>query len=170
MIVVVDSSVLIALSSISRLDWLCKRFPEGINIPEAVWREVVLQSKERSGAVDVREAKWIAVKQVLDRDYVRVLKTGLDDGEAEAIALARELQASVLMLDDKAARTMAQQLGFRVLGTIGFLLWAYEEGPVKDMQIELDRLRNDGGFYVSQDVISKIMKSVDKKASTESNL
>jgi predicted nucleic acid-binding protein len=56
---VCNSSVLIGLSSIQRLELLSRRFDEGIWIPEAVWREVVVAGKDRPGADAVSAARWI---------------------------------------------------------------------------------------------------------------
>ena len=53
MTVVANASVLISLSSIGRLTLLHERFPGGVLIPPAVWREVVEQGGERPGAREV---------------------------------------------------------------------------------------------------------------------
>ena len=82
--VVADASLLIALSSLSRLSLLKDRFPEGIMIPPSVWREVVEQGHGRPGAEAVRTADWIRVEEVVESDYARLLDTTLDEGEAEA--------------------------------------------------------------------------------------
>ena len=114
-----DSSVLIALSTIGQLSVLKHRFTEGILIPEAVWREVVEAGADRPGAREVRAAGWIQRRSVRDQVYVRFLCTELDTGEAEAIVLARQEQADVVLLDEKEARRVARRLEMRVLGTVG---------------------------------------------------
>jgi predicted nucleic acid-binding protein len=48
----------------------------------------------------------------------------LDEGEAEAIALCREQQAELVLLDEKDARRVVRRLGLAVLGTVGVLIWA----------------------------------------------
>ncbi len=62
-----DSSVLIGLSSIGLISVLRERFPNGILIPEAVWREVVVEGGERPGAKEVAAARWIKVQKVSDK-------------------------------------------------------------------------------------------------------
>jgi uncharacterized protein len=61
-----NASVLIGLSSIGMLGLLEKRFPEGILVPGAVYREVVEQGEGRAGAREVAKSKWIEVQQVED--------------------------------------------------------------------------------------------------------
>jgi predicted nucleic acid-binding protein len=61
MTVVADASVLIGLSSIGHLSLLHRRFPKGVLIPQAVWREVVEQGRDRPGGQEVAEANWITV-------------------------------------------------------------------------------------------------------------
>ena len=62
--VVSNASVLIGLSSIGMLFLLRERFPEGIFVPEAVWREVVDEGGDRPGAQEVSAADWIKVQKV----------------------------------------------------------------------------------------------------------
>ena len=95
MIVVANSSVLIALGSLGRLDLLQRRFPERIVIPQAVWQEVVATGAGRPGAVAVATAKWITVEPVSDRARVDGFTSQLDLGESEALALATEKGAEM---------------------------------------------------------------------------
>jgi hypothetical protein len=94
--VISNASVLIGLSSIGRLLLLRERFPEGILVPEAVWREVVPEGGERPGAREVAAGNWIRVQKVHIEGVVRLLRAELDEGEAEAIALAHEVSADVV--------------------------------------------------------------------------
>jgi predicted nucleic acid-binding protein len=89
-LVISDSSTLIHLAVIGRLD-LLKEFYGKITIPPAVWREVVEEGKGRAGAVEVeeaRQAKWIEVMPPGDEPFLRLLRRDLNEGEAEVIALA----------------------------------------------------------------------------------
>ena len=86
MTVVADASVFIGLSSIGQLPLLHKRFPGGVLIPPAVWK----QGRGRPGAQEVAEADWITVRDVTALEIVQLLQTKLDEGEKEAIALAHE--------------------------------------------------------------------------------
>jgi len=79
-----NSSVHIGLSFIGKLSLLQKRFPSGIIIPEAVWKEVVEEGKGKSGSLKVSSASWISVRKAKEKRLVDLLKSELDAGEAEA--------------------------------------------------------------------------------------
>jgi len=57
-------------------------------------------------------------------------RSSIDYGEAEVIALALEKKTDLVLLDEKEAREVAERLGFRVLGTVGLLIWAKREGLI----------------------------------------
>ena len=164
MIVIADASPLIALSSLGCLSLLYERFPDGVTVPPAVWKEVVEEGRGRSGADAVRGADWIRVQDVGDRDYIGLLQSSLDEGEAEAIALAHERHADVVLLDERAARIAAEQLGLRVLGVVGVLIWARRSGRVKSLRQELARLRDDLGFRLSERVAEMALQQVGEGA------
>ena len=148
--VVADASVLIGLSSIQKLGVLRERFPEGIFIPPAVWKEVVDEGSGRPGAIEVSESKWIHIQDFTEQGIVNLLQAELDDGEVAAIALAYEIHADVILIDERDARQAAQQLGLRVLGTVGILTWAKQNGKLSSLQVALDDLRDKGKFRISQ--------------------
>ena len=148
--VVSNSSVLISLSAIGQLDLLHTRFPAGVLIPRAVWQEVVETGQGRSGAQQVASASWIQVVEALDSNLTSMLRIDLDAGEAEAIVLAREQQASTVLLDEKDARRVARKLGLFVLGTVGVLIWAKRAGQIADLRSQLDALQQEGKFRLSK--------------------
>ena len=97
--IISDSSTLIHLARIDRLSLLREMFG-AIAIPPAVWQEVVMEGKGRSGAQEVRTAQnsgWIQVVDVADKPLLKMLKSELDNGEAEAIALAVEMEADLIV-------------------------------------------------------------------------
>ena len=150
MIVVANASVLIGLSAIERLSLLQARFPDGIGVPEAVWREVVEGGGDRPGAHAVHTAGWIHRRPVQNSAWVRLLRAELDEGEAEAIVLAYEMGAGVVLLDERDARRTAERMGLRVLGTVGILVWAKRTGRVESLRTDLDALVGRGRFRLSQ--------------------
>lgn len=160
MAVVADASVLIGLSSIGQLALLQKRFPDGVLIPPAVWREVVEQGAERPGAREVADADWITVRDVSALEIVRLLQTELEEGETEAIALAKQARAKLVLLDERDARLAARQLNLHVLGTIGVLIWARRTGAIPNLQRALDALRDRGGFRISQQLYERALNEV----------
>lgn len=150
--VISNSSILIGLSSIAKLDLLHKRFPQGISIPEAVWQEVVETGQGLPGAEQVGSAEWIVRQQVQNKAFSLSLNTYLDQGEAEVIALGQEIDADILLLDEKSARNVAVRLNYTVLGTVGILIWAKRNALLFNLSHELDLLQQKGGFRISRDV------------------
>jgi len=155
--VVSNASVLIALSSIGMLSLLRERFPESIVVPEAVWREVVDEGAERPGAREVSKANWIKVHKVNDKGMVGLLRAELDEGEAESIALAHEVRADVVLLDERDARHAAMRMGLKVLGTVGILLWGKQAGKLVNLREVLDALRFQGKFRISQRLYERVI-------------
>ena len=155
--VVSDSSVLIGLSSIGRLALLHDKYPDGVLIPVAVWTEVVEQGEKRPGARKVDQADWITVYDVKNWEMVQILKMELDEGEAEAIALAREVEADVVLLDERDARRAAKHLGLRVLGTVGILVWAKRGGKITSLRENLDKLKSIAKFRMSQSLYERVL-------------
>jgi len=151
-IVIADASVLISLSAIGRLGIIHDCFPDGIQIPPAVWKEVVDQGHERPGTKDVAFADWIFVREIEDHRFVQYLKLGIDEGEAEAIGLARETNAQVILIDERDARDVAKGLGIKVLGTIGLLIRAKRAGKFDSLKKELDSLQELAKFRLSHNL------------------
>ena len=158
--VVSNASPLIALSLIGKLHLLKELWRE-IIIPEAVYKEVVIQGKGKPGASLIENAienKWIKIFQVEEKSQVRILMSILDYGEAEAIVLAQEIQADLVILDNREPRLFAHQIGLKVIGTIGVILKAYEKQIIKNPLEEIYRLKNYG-FYIG-DKLFNYIKSI----------
>jgi len=102
-ITVSNSSPIINLARIGKLDLLRQIFGT-VTVPDAVWREVVVDGAGQAGARDVEQASWIRRATVKNRDLVRALQQELDEGESEAIALACETQGSLLLMDENLGR------------------------------------------------------------------
>lgn len=158
--IVTDASVLIGLSSIQKLDVLNDRFPQGVLVPPAVWREVVEEGKGRPGAQEVSESNWIRVQEFTEKGIVNLLRTELDDGEVGAIALAYEINADIILIDERDARQAARQLDLQVLGTIGILTWAKQNGKLSSLRDSLDKLQDKGGFRISQNLYIHVLREV----------
>ena len=132
--IVSDSSPLIALAKIGRLNLL----EHEIIVPKAVFEEIT-----RSRRAYARKLyKWgkNRVSVVKNRQAVEYLELVLDRGEAEVIVLAEELKADAVLIDDLKARKTAMLRGLTVVGTIGVLLDAKERGLVDDVKPLLDEL------------------------------
>jgi len=156
--VVSNSSVLIALSAIGQLEllhWLCGE--DQLVIPTAVWREVVEEGEGQPGAREVRAAEWIRVEEARSHPLLHVLVAQLDRGEAEAVTVAQEVGADLLLLDEKEARRVATKLGIRLLGTVGLLLWAKREGQLAEIRGPLEALQKRAGFRISEELCKRVL-------------
>jgi predicted nucleic acid-binding protein len=91
------------------------------------------------------------------------LRQTLDNGEAEAIALATELQPEVVLLDDKLARRMARRLGVPVTGTLGVLLRAKQVGLVVELRSLITRLQSEGDYYIDPGLIEKALLELESR-------
>lgn len=168
---VANSSVLIGLSTIGQISLLSRRLPEGILVPTApssslrtgVWREVVESGAGQPGAAEVAAARWITVQAVNDLVRVSLLRAELDEGEAEAIALAWETQASPVLLDEKDARRAARRLKLPVLGTVGILVWARRAGLISNLREPLDALEMQARFRLSRQVYEEALRLVGER-------
>ena len=152
--VVSNSTPLIALSKIDRLS-IVKAFFGSIIIPTAVFVEVATDKKERAGKDEVSKAKWIHTEKVSNNLAVDILSANLDVGEAEAITLAKEIKADLLLIDDKDGRKAAKSVGIPITGTVGLLL-RYYRGRKDDFKLALDELIAKG-FRLSKKEYEKFL-------------
>lgn len=155
MIVVSDSSALITLASAGELNLLRDLFEE-VLIPEGVWDEVVQWG--RAGAEAVTGAGWIRTVPAPDTAFLMALRADVDPGEAEAMALAQEIQADILLLDERRARKLALSMGFPVVGVVGVLLRAHQEGFLPLLRPVLDRMKTASGFRISTKLYEEALR------------
>jgi uncharacterized protein len=157
LIVVSNSSPLIALSIVNSLELLHALYST-IYIPEAVFHEVVIRGAGRPGATAVANTPWIVQQAPANQQGVaQLLSSGLDQGESEAIVLATELSAGLLILDESRARVVARQRGLPVTGTLGVLIAAKNGGMIAVVKPLLDQLSAEG-FYIGHHIIAYCLK------------
>ena len=115
MIVISDTTPLISLLKINRIDLLEKLFGD-VLIPQAVFEELTIDERFRLEADQIRQKKFIVVKPVNNPESANILKraTGLDQGESEAIVLTDELKADLLLMDEAKGRNVSTQMGLAI--------------------------------------------------------
>lgn len=143
-----NTSPISNLAVIEHLDLLPEQFSE-VRIPGAVENELRAFPLIRPALELSLRQGWLKSASVPDTDVVRLLTTGLHAGEAEAIALALELRASLILLDEREARAAASRLGLRVTGVLGILLRAKLRGALPLLKPELEALRAKANFFIS---------------------
>jgi len=148
--VVSNSSPLIALARIQRLDLLPAIFAS-VLIPPAVAREI-------APSIPVPPT-WLRIQAPNVAPPASLLRRRLGDGEREALALAIELKADWIILDDLPARRSAEATGLNVIGTLGTLVTAKRAGLLQSIRPELDALLRTS-FFLSLQLYEKLLQAV----------
>jgi len=154
--VVCDASTLIALARIGQFETL-ERTGAQVVIPRAVYKEVVVQGEGKPGATEVSAAAWIETREVTDHSIVARFRIVLDAGESGAIALAQEVDAALIILDDEEARDAALSEGLSVVGLPAFLVRAKAWGIVREVRPLLDALKHQG-FFISDELYQHVLR------------
>ncbi|MDD1421689.1 DUF3368 domain-containing protein [Dolichospermum sp. ST_sed1] len=143
MIIVSDTTPISELAKVNHLDLLAKLFGKVI-IPQGVFDE--LQIGQHPAAQLVQNLSWLEVIKVNNQQLVQELQESLklDLGESEAIALAEEIGASQLLIDEKAARKVAIARKLPLIGTVGVLLLAKRRGLLDSVKSVLDEMQAQG--------------------------
>jgi predicted nucleic acid-binding protein len=158
-VVVSDTSPIRALEWIGQLDLL--EFLYGrVIVPPAVSREL-LRSDERFRAIDVTHLPWVEIRQPADPQRLSAAEE-LDAGEAEALSLAVELNADLVLIDESAGRRKADALGLKIIGTVGILLRAKQRGRLPEIGPLIDELRNGLGFFLSDTFTAEVLKRANE--------
>ena len=130
-----------------------------IVIPPAVRHEVTTQG---AGATELARASWLSVRRLSDPSAAQRLGRGLDPGEAEAIALAVELDA-VLLLDERRGRRRAIELGLPRVGTGGFLVYAKRRGLIDAVGPLLKEIEA-AGVYLGEGLTRSVLRLAGEDA------
>ncbi len=110
------------------------------------------------GANEVAASGWIIQHPRLSNALVRAFRRSLDDGESESIALALELKADLILLDDLDDREAAEAVGLNVIGVLGVLLEARARCLIPTVSPSLDALRHEAGFYISAKLYQHVLE------------
>lgn len=159
--VVSNTSPIINLAFAGLLDLLPRLYGD-ITIPEAVWQEIVVRGEGQPGAAELQQATWVGVRTVNNRELVLALRQELDAGEAEAIVVALESQADILLMDERLGRETAQHLGLRCVGLIGVLVEAKSKQLIPLIQPHLDLLRLQAGFRISESLYRRVLDDANE--------
>ena len=157
--IICNTTPVLSLLKIGKLD-LLKELYGKVVIPFAVYQEIE-EGKEKAFYQDLTSIEWIEIVNIENR-YLREFLFDLDDGEAEVLILAKETNASLVIMDEIMGRRYAKELGFDITGTIGILLKAKKKGlisSVKELVSELLRK----GTWLNPNLVSKVLKIANEK-------
>jgi uncharacterized protein len=146
MLVVADTSALVALAACNTLTLLDQLFKE-VRVPVAVFEECTVIGKPESARLGV----YLQGKVVEVDIHELVIAAGrLGQGELEAMALYRSLRADFLLVDDHRARKVARLNGMEVVGSLGMLLRAKEAGLIPEIRPLIAFIQAAGVHYGDQ--------------------
>ena len=117
------------------------------HIPQEVFNEIEA-GKHKKYYLNLLTFEWIKIE---DRKSIAYL-LDLDKGEAEAIVLATESEADLILLDESLGRFHAKHAGLRVTGTIGILVKAKKQGLISELKPLILELK-EKGVWLSESFI-----------------
>lgn len=157
MTVVSDTSPITNLAGIGQLD-LLRQLYGNITIPQAVYDEMAGIGRTVPGAIEVQTLPWLKTQFVRNSNQVEALRATLDRGEAEAIVLALELKAELLIIDEKPGRVIAGSYGINITGVLGVLLEAKHQGLIVAVKPLMNQLLDQLEFWMSRQLYETVLE------------
>jgi len=157
--VVSNTSPILNLAIIDRLTLLRDQFGL-VLIPPAVLREL-RTDEDLPGTNCISEAiddGWIRIVEIEDLALVKLLQRELDYGESEAIALALQIKAERILMDEREGRKLAKSLGLTTTGVLGILLRARRSQKITSMKAVMDELKTRAGFRISASLYDELLR------------
>ena len=157
MIVISDTSAISNLLQIGQFE-LLKTLYNKIYISPAVQRELYIYDKQ---AKQIEELKWIEIRYPKNQKLVQQLLNDLDLGEAESIVLALEEEADYLIIDEYLGRKIAHSMDIKVVGILGILIFAKQQGLVSEIRSSIELLLSIG-FRLNKELINSILTALNE--------
>jgi predicted nucleic acid-binding protein len=153
-----NTSPISSLAAIGRLEFLKSQFST-LWIPDAVFEELTAHPDPiaQTAIQTALRDQWIQIGTPRDSGLLRLLLLQLHRGEAETIALATDLKAEIVLIDEQEGRQLASKTGLAVTGVLGVLLRAKRAGEIAAVKPEMDLLRSKAHFFVSPALEKKIL-------------
>jgi len=159
LIVVSDTSPVLNLARIGRLDLLPSLYRQ-VLIPSAVYEELIRSKSDLPPAVEIVSQPWLIVATANDQERVQELRGCLDPGEAEAIVLAIELRADLLLVDERRGRRVASAAGLAITGLLGVIATAKRAGLIDLAKPLLDELIQSARFWIGPDLYAEVLSEL----------
>lgn len=153
MLIVADTSALIALATCDGLPWLEQLFGR-LSVPRAVFDEATEDGKPQASKL-----KHYLSDKIIDTDLegLVIAAPGLGEGELMAMALYRQQAANYLLIDDLRARKVAQYNGMHIIGSIGVLVLAKNKQLIPEIKPYLHTIEHSE-VYISDALIQQALK------------
>ncbi len=143
--IIADTSCLIIYDKINKLEILRDTFVELI-----VTYEVAEEFGDELPA-------WIAIKRITNKNQYLELAKNLGKGEASSITLALEFDASLLIIDERKGRKVAEEMKIDIIGSLGVLIKAKETGKIESVK-EILNLIDKTNFRISNSLKEQVLK------------
>ena len=158
--IVINSSPIIALSCIDKLYLLDLIFDE-VFIPEAVYKETVLRKNDIKIKNEIEKLKNIKIICPKNIHLVEFISDVLDEGEAEVIAIAKELHIKTVIIDEKKGRSYARKHNLVVVGSLGILVMAKKLRFIDNVSSSINKME-EFGIRIGNKLKKIILKNVDE--------
>ena len=149
MMVVSDTTAITTLLKIGEERLLQDQFG-GVIVPRAVWNELL--------AFHSRLPDFVLLRPVTASDQRLPGTEALGRGEAEAIKLAKEINADLLLVDDRKASTAAEGLGIKCTSLLAAIVHAKKDGRLTSVRAAIELMEGRGGLYLSESVKAEALR------------
>lgn len=159
--VIINSTPIIGLSIIGKIHLVNELF-EKVYVPHAVYQEITANSKREFGKNELDEAVESGKFQlynVKNNEMVKNMYGKLHEGELEVIVGAKELGLRYVIMDERAARNLAQTFLLRPIGTLGILMLAKQQSKIIEIKPYLDTLL-EYDFFISKKLYQQTLSLV----------
>ena len=160
MIVVADTSVLLNLCRIGQVELLARLFHEVV-IPLEVAAEFNRLARQAVRVQGLTVPGWVRQQQA-PAISAALRAESLDPGETAALALALEIHADALLVDERRGHQVAVQLGLKTIGVLGILLQAKTSGFISQLRPLLEALERDAQFWIAPAVRERVLQLAEE--------
>ncbi|MCG5060222.1 MAG: DUF3368 domain-containing protein [Limnoraphis sp. WC205] len=161
MIVVSNTSPISNLAKVEQLNLIYQLYGR-ILIPCAVHEELLDRRAGDTVITAVGSATWIDIQSVQNQRLVDDLRIRVNVGEAEAIALAIEIKADRLIIDERLGRQAARDFGVKITGVLGILLLAKRQKLILEVQPIMDHLIERANFRISSQLYADVLMAANE--------
>ena len=157
MIVVADTSVILNLALVGQADLLATVFGE-VLVPPAVESEFTRLAASTGRFAGLRLPNWVEIREPKSIAPAITRHTELHPGESEALALALEIHADGVLIDEAAGRAVALELGLTPIGVLGILVRAKRHGQLSAVGPLIDALLEGAQFRAAPELVREVLR------------
>lgn len=152
--IVSNTTPIISLLKIESLSILPDLYRK-IIIPEEVFNEIE-NGKNKPYYTDLLKLNWIEIMPIKDKKSLSYF-LDLDKGEAETIILANEIDADLVIIDERLGRFHAKHANLKITGTLGVLLKAKQQGIIDSIKPLLKKLI-ENEIWLNDTLVERVIK------------